>query len=102
MRDRETLGAQGIFVMIAVIDTHLHQLRKSPDIASRGFVYSKESKDLMLEARDTIKNTIDGYLEKNKRIDTDTLKENLQSIVGKFLLQKTAKEPVVISVIITV
>lgn len=102
MRDRETLGAQGIFVMIAVIDTHLHQLRKSPDIASRGFVYSKESKDLMLEARDTIKNTIDGYLEKNKIIDTDTLKDNLQSIVSKFLLQKTAKEPVVISVIITV
>jgi ribonuclease J len=102
MRDRETLGAQGIFVMIAIIDTHLHKLKKSPDIASRGFVYSKESQTLMLEARDTIKNTVDAYLEKNKTIDTDNIKETLQSVVSKFLLQKTAKEPVVISVIITI
>lgn len=102
MRDRETLGEQGIFVMIAIIDTHLHKLKKSPDIASRGFVYTKESQSLMLEARDTIKNTIDAYLEKHKVFEADDLKEVLQSVVGKFLMQKTAKEPVVIPVIITV
>jgi ribonuclease J len=102
MRDRETLGEQGIFVMIAIIDTHLHKLKKSPDIASRGFVYTKESQVLMLEARETIKNTIDAYLEKNKTFEADDLKEVLQGVVGKFLMQKTAKEPVVIPVIITV
>jgi ribonuclease J len=102
LRDRITLGEEGFFGIIAIIDNHTHRLRKSPDIISRGFVYLKESQDLLYGARNVIKSTIDNYLDKNERIDIDTLRNEMQDVMAKFLIQKTAKKPVITPVIITI
>ncbi len=102
MRDRETLSGQGVFIIMILVDGATHKLKKAPDIASRGFVYLKESQELLYDARALIKTTVDEYLIKNKNLEIDELKADLQFVVSKLLLQKTAKEPVIIPIIIKV
>jgi len=102
MRDRETLGEQGIFVIISIIDSYSRKLKKEIDISSRGFVYLKDSNTLSSEAKELATNIINNYLEHNKLVDMDELKNNIQENISKLLMQKTAKKPVIIPIIITV
>lgn len=102
MKDRNTLSEQGVFFIIAVVDLRSNRLKKMPDIASRGFIYLKESQDILNEAKMLSKTVIEKYLDNNRFIEIDDLKSEIQSNIGKLLLQKTAKEPVIMPVIIKV
>ena len=102
MRDRNILSEQGIFIVIILIDIRNNILKKMPDIVSRGFVYLKESQDILYEAKILTKNKIEDSLINNQNIDIDQLKADLQHILGKFLTQKTAKEPVIMPIFIRV
>ncbi|MEI6352877.1 MAG: ribonuclease J [Candidatus Nomurabacteria bacterium] len=102
MRDRQTLAEDGMFVVIGVIDNHTKKLKKSPDLISRGFVYLKESQDLLYQTRSLAKKVIEDRLEKNVNATMDEIKDDLNESVSKYLLQKTAKRPVIIPVIIVV
>ena len=78
------------------------QLRKSPDIISRGFIYLKEERSLINEARKQVQRTVDSYVKGSHRpYDFDKLKSNVTDRLRKLLLQKTAKRPLVIPVLIT-
>lgn len=102
MRDRQVLSEDGMFVIIGVIDGHSKRLKKSPDLISRGFVYLKESQELLYQTRTLSKKIIETSLAKSGEIDMDSIKNELNDSVSKFLLQKTAKRPVIIPVIIMV
>jgi ribonuclease J len=102
MRDRQALAEDGMFVVIGVIDSHTHTLKKSPDLISRGFVYLKESQDLLYQTRLLTKKVIDDSLARGGFMNLDELKQDVTEATTKFLLQKTAKRPVIIPVIITV
>ncbi len=102
MRDRQALAEDGMFVVIGVIDSHTHTLKKSPDLISRGFVYLKESQDLLYQTRLLTKKVIDDALAHGGFMNLDQLKQDVTEATTKFLLQKTAKRPVIIPVIITV
>ncbi|MEA4910534.1 Ribonuclease J1 [bioreactor metagenome] len=102
MRDRQTLAEDGMFVAIGVIDNHTKKLKKSPDLISRGFVYLKESQELLYQTRSLAKKIIEENLEKNTNVGMDDIKNELSEALAKFLLQKTAKRPVIIPVIIVV
>ncbi len=102
MRDRQTLAEDGMFVVIGVIDNHTKKLIKSPDLISRGFVYLKESQEMLDQTRALAKNNIEEDLEKDMNISMDDIKNHLNESISKFLLQKTAKRPVIIPVIIVV
>ncbi|MEZ0209222.1 MAG: ribonuclease J [Candidatus Paceibacterota bacterium] len=102
MRDRQALAEDGMFVVIGVIDSHTHTLKKSPDLISRGFVYLKESQDLLYQTRLLTKKVIDDSLARGGYMNLDDLKQDVTEATTKFLLQKTAKRPVIIPVIITV
>lgn len=102
MRDRQTLAEDGMFVVIGVIDNHTKKLKKSPDLISRGFVYLKESQDLLYQTRSLAKKIIEDAIDKNINVSMDDIKDNLNENISKFLLQKTAKRPVIIPVIIVV
>lgn len=102
MRDRQTLAEDGMFVAIGVIDNHTKKLKKSPDLISRGFVYLKESQELLYQTRSLAKKIIEENLEKNINVSMDDIKNELSEALAKFLLQKTAKRPVIIPVIIVV
>ena len=102
MRDRQTLAEDGMFVVIGVIDSHTHALKKSPDLISRGFVYLKESQDLLYQTRLLTKKVIEDSLAHGGYMNLDQMKQDVAEATTKFLLQKTAKHPVIIPVIISV
>lgn len=102
IRDRKLLSEDGMFVIVASIDPKSGRLRKSPDIISRGFIYLRESQDLLHEARNIIKDTVEKRTKNMRPIDFDVLKNEVAESVGKFLYQKTAKQPLIIPVMIGV
>jgi len=102
LRDRQMLSEAGIFVIVASINTRTGKLKKSPDIISRGFVYLRESQPLLNEARTRIRNLIEKNIEGKNQVDFEILKKKVADDLTKFLFQNTAKEPLVIPVILGV
>jgi ribonuclease J len=102
LRDRLTLAQDGMFVIIATVNSKTGKLRKSPDIISRGFVYLRENQQLLSEARVLIKRTVEKETEGMNPIDLDMVKDQLTDVVSSFLMQKTQKTPMVIPVLIGV
>ena len=100
IRDRQSLAEDGMFVIIATVNAKTGQLRKSPDIISRGFVYLRENQQLLSEARILIKKTVEKNTAKSHPIDLDYVKDEITEVVSAFLLQKTNKTPMVIPVLI--
>jgi ribonuclease J len=100
LRDRISLSQDGMFVIIATINTKTGKLRKSPDIISRGFIYLRENQQLLSEARVLIKKTVEKNTEKMNPLDLDIVKEELSDTVSAFLMQRTSKNPMVIPVLI--
>ncbi len=102
LRDRLSLAQDGMFVIIATVNSKTGKLRKSPDIISRGFVYLRENQQLLSEARVLIKRTVEKETERMNPIDLDLVKDQLTDVVSGFLMQKTQKTPMVIPVLIGV
>lgn len=102
IRDRQTLSEDGIFVVVVSVNTSTGKIKKSPDIISRGFVYLRESQDLLRQARFIIKKTVEDSVQGQHPIDFDYAKDQVADAVGKFLFQQTAKRPIVIPVILGV
>lgn len=98
IRDRKTLAQDGMFVVIATINPKTGKLRKSPDIISRGFVYLRESQDLLQQTRLIIKKSVEESTKGMHPIDLDHVKNNITDTVSAFLFQKTNKHPIVIPV----
>ena len=102
IRDRKMLAQDGIFVIVVSINAKTGKLKKSPDIIARGFVYVRESQDLLAQSRLIIKKTVEDTTEGMNPINFDFVKSNLSDNIGRFLYQKTAKKPMVIPVILGV
>ncbi len=100
LRDRQSLAEDGMFVIIATVNSKTGKLRKSPDIISRGFVYLRENQQLLSEARVLIKKTVEKQTERMNPINLDIVKDDLADVVSGFLMQKTNKSPMVIPVLI--
>lgn len=102
IRDRQMLAEDGMFVIVATVDGSTGKLRKSPDIISRGFVYLKESQDLLHQSRQIIKKTIEDGARGMNPINFEYIKTQIGDNLSKFLYQKTAKRPLVIPVLLSV
>jgi ribonuclease J len=100
LRDRLTLAQDGMFVIIATVNSKTGKLRKSPDIISRGFVYLRENQQLLSEARVLIKRTVEKQTEHMNPLDLEMVKDEVTNVVSGFLMQKTQKSPMVIPVLI--
>jgi len=102
IRDRQMLAKDGIFVIIAVVNRKTGKVQESPDIISRGFVYLKESKDLLYQARKKVIITIEKATGSGQVINWTYIKDNVRNTLGDFLFQKTQRRPMVLPVIIEV
>jgi ribonuclease J len=102
IRDRQALAQDGIFIVFGIINNTTGKLKKSPDIISRGFVYLRESQELLHEVRLLIKETAEKATKGQNPINIDYVKDNITDAVSKYLMQKTAKRPMVIPVILTI
>lgn len=101
IRDRKALAQDGIFVIVVMINIKTKQVRKSPDLISRGFIYLKENQELLKKARNIIKKTTEECIAGMDPVDFDYVKDTISRKVTKFLFQSTGKKPVVIPVILS-
>jgi ribonuclease J len=106
LRDRKALATEGMFVVIVTIDSQTGELKTSPDIISRGFVYLRESKNLLNEVRELIKNIVKRntqYLgDEAPIIQEEQIKYSLKEELSEYLFRKTGRRPVVLPVVIKV
>ncbi len=100
IRDRQMLAQDGMFVIIASVNLSTGKLKKSPDIISRGFIYLRENQELLRQTRHIIKKIIEDNCVGMNPINFDYIKDDVADKISKFLLNKTAKRPVVIPVIL--
>jgi ribonuclease J len=102
IRDRQMLAKDGMFVVIATVNLKTGKLRKSPDIISRGFIYLRESQDLLNQARLLIKKTVEDTTQGMNPVDLDYVRTALTDTLSGFLFTRTNKAPMVIPVLIGV
>jgi ribonuclease J len=100
INDRKRLSQEGMFVIIAVVDKKTGKVKNSPDIISRGFIYLRESKDLLAQTRKKVINIINEKSNSDGAINWTNLKEEIKSKLGQFLFSKTERRPLIITVII--
>ena len=100
IRDRQMLAQDGMFVIVVTLDITTGHIRKSPDLISRGFVYLRESQELLKDARNLIKKTTEDNVRGMHPINFDYLKNTLTDTVSQFLFKKTNKRPIVIPVVL--
>src|SRR3989344_5383398 len=101
LRDRQTMAADGIFLIIMTVDGQKGTLMTSPDIISRGFVYMKESEDLIANTRTQIKKLHEIHTGRGT-INWEFFKKAMRDDIGEFLFEKTQRRPMVIPVVIQV
>jgi len=101
LRDRQILAQDGIFVIIAPIDKRTNLLIKEAEVVSRGFVYMKESKDLINETKKQIQNIV-SHLAKEQIVNDSYLRNTLKEEIGMFLFKRTKRRPMVLPIIIRV
>src|SRR3989344_2952370 len=103
LRDRNALAEDGIFVIIAIVDSKTGKLHTSPDIISRGFIYLKENQELLKQVRNKTKETVEKFTIGGQRpINWVYIKDNLREQIGQFLFSKTQRRPMVLPVVIEV
>ena len=99
LRDRKVLSQDGILTAVLAIDKDAKEIISGPDIISRGFVYVKDSNDLLNEATDLIKREVEYCLD-NDILDWYSIKSKIKSSLGQFLYTKTKRKPMIIPVIV--
>ena len=100
LRDRQMLAQDGMFVIVVTLDAVTGKVRKSPDLISRGFVYLRESQELLKNTRTLVKKTVEKTVSGMKPINFDMIKNQLTDDVSRYLFKKTNKRPIVIPVIL--
>lgn len=101
LRDRKHLAKDGILTIVVTIERDTHSIIAGPDIITRGFVYVKESEDLISEAKEISRRELDNCL-KNEIIEWYILKDSTKRAVEKFLYGKTKRRPIVLPIIMEI
>ena len=102
LRDRRNLAEDGMFVIVVLVNRKTGKVRGSPDIISRGFVYLRESKELLQETRKRAIEIVNKTAGKGKAFNWAYVKGRLRDQIGKFLYKKTQRRPMILPVIIEV
>ena len=102
LRDRQMLAKDGMFVIVAVVDKQTGKVRGSPDIISRGFVYLRESKELLRETRKRVIGIVDKSVGSGRAVNWAFVKDEIRNKIGQFLFSKTQRRPIILPVVIEI
>ncbi len=102
LRDRQMLAKDGMFVIVAVVDRTTGRVRGSPDIISRGFVYLRESKELLRETRKRVIGIVNLAAGSGRAVNWVFVKDEIKNKIGQFLFSKTQRRPMILPVVIEV
>ena len=101
LRDRRQLSQEGILIVVMTMDKQQGCVLAGPDIVSRGFVYVRESEQLMDEAKIKVRQTLE-KCEVNNITEWATIKSNVRDTLGKYLYEKTRRRPMILPIIMEV
>jgi ribonuclease J len=101
LRDRKHLGQDGMLVVIVNISSEDGSLISGPDIITRGFIYVKESEEIMRDLKEVVINALNTSAD-NKITDFATLKSIVKSDLSSYLYKKTKRNPMILPVIIEI
>ena len=99
LRDRRHLSQDGVIIVVACVDTESSLLLSGPEVVSRGFVYVRESEELMDEIKQIASDVIERILDGAKRSDRMYLKNMLKDELSQYLYTRTKRKPMVIPII---
>jgi ribonuclease J len=101
LRDRKHLSEDGLLVIVATIDVTEHTVIAGPDIVSRGFVYVKESEDLIEDVKEKFYAVLDTCRGKNIT-DIGSIKMRVREVLSELLYQKTKRKPMILPIIMDI
>lgn len=101
LRDRQNLAQDGMFVIVVIVDRTAGKVKGSPDIISRGFVYLRESQDLLRETRKKVLGIVNAA-SKEGTLNSTYIRNEVRNKIGDFLFSKTKRRPMVLPVVIEV
>ena len=101
LRDRQNLAQNGIIVVVLTLEKFSNQLLAGPDIVSRGFVYVRESEDLMEEARRIVSDAVQDCLDR-KINDWGKIKNIIRDSLSDFLWKRMKRNPMILPIIMEV
>lgn len=98
LRDRKLLSQDGIFIVVVTLNRAQKKIASGPEILSRGFVYVRESEQLMEEAADIAREVIEKYVGK-ETFEWTNIKQEIRDSLNQYLFQKTKRRPMIIPII---
>ena len=101
LRDRQNLAQNGIIIVVLTLEKHSNQLLSGPDIVSRGFVYVRESEDLMEEAQAIVDQAVADCLEHHVS-DWGKIKNIIRDSLSDFLWKRIKRNPMILPIIMEV
>jgi len=102
LRDRQMLAQDGMFVIVVIINKQTGQVKGSPDIISRGFVYLRESKELLSQTRKKTIEIVNHAAGSGGAVNWTYVKDEIRNKIGQFLYTKTERRPMILPVVIEV
>ena len=101
LRDRQHLSQDGLIIIVMTMDSSTGEIIAGPDVISRGFVYVRESENLMENVKAVIRSEIE-KCERNHITDWATIKSNLRDNLKDYIAQKTKRNPMILPIIMEV
>ena len=101
LRDRKLLSESGLLIVVAAIDKASGELVSGPDIVSRGFVYVRENEDLINDAKDLARASLEAGLSAGNR-DWNGLKNLVRDDLRKFIFTRTKRSPIILPIFLDV
>ncbi|RYM04618.1 ribonuclease J [Sporolactobacillus sp. THM7-7] len=101
LRDRRILSEEGLVIIVVSIDMEAHKILAGPDIISRGFVYMRESGDLINEAQQLLSDRLREMMPR-QNLQWAEIKNEIHDILSPFLYEKTRRKPMILPIIMEV
>jgi ribonuclease J len=98
LRDRQHLAEDGIMIVVMTLERHSNVVLAGPDIVSRGFVYVRESEDLMVHAKEVVEQALESCMDRNIT-DWGKIKLVVKDAVGDYLWKRTKRRPMILPII---
>ncbi len=102
LRDRQHLAEDGIVIVVLALESGSDQLVSGPDIVTRGFVYVRESDELLEEARVIVEEAVQDCLDRSRKADWGKLKGVIKDTLSEFVWKRTKRRPMILPIIMEV
>ncbi|MDQ2727417.1 MAG: ribonuclease J [Actinomycetota bacterium] len=101
LRDRKVLAEEGVVVVVVTVDAKSGEVLTGPEIITRGWVYAPEAENLLGEAREAVRQALEGANDSGAP-DFETVRRRTRQSLGKFVQERTRRRPMIVPVVMEV